>query len=91
MDCVRCLTSYTQALETTFQELYTLRYQPISDSGLVVPEDNNIDIAIILREYLMIEMPIKPLCRPDCQGLCIVCGQDLNEGTCEHSQHIQIE
>jgi uncharacterized protein len=91
MECVRCLSEFTQTLTTSFQELYTLRYQPLADSGLVIPEDNNIDLAPILREYLMIEMPIKPLCKPDCLGLCVVCGQDLNAGPCEHSQRIQIE
>lgn len=49
-----------------------------------IPEDGNIDFGPILREYLLLEMPIKPLCKPDCKGLCTVCGENLNLTTCEH-------
>jgi len=32
----------------------------------------------------MLEMPSRPVCRPDCKGLCLVCGQNLNEKDCGH-------
>jgi uncharacterized protein len=62
-----------------------------TESGLLVPEDGNIDLGPIVREYLMLEYPLKPLCKPDCQGLCTVCGENLNLGTCEHQARIKIE
>ena len=83
-ECVRCLNPFIQPLKTIFQELYAFRSSPISDSGLVVPEDGNIDFTPLVREYLTVEFPIKPLCRARCTGLCTECGADLNLQPCEH-------
>ena len=58
----------------------------MTDSELLVPEDGNIDLDDLAREYLVVEIPINPLCRPDCKGLCVECGADLNVEVCEHVQ-----
>jgi uncharacterized protein len=91
LECVRCLEPFVQHLETTFNEVFAYKDQDFTESGLIVPEDGNIDLGPVVREYLMLEYPIKPLCKPDCQGLCIVCGENLNLNTCEHQARIQIE
>ena len=52
--------------------------------GSMVPEDAQIDLAPLLREYALLEVPIKALCRQDCRGLCPECGQDLNQSDCGH-------
>ena len=52
----------------------------------MLSEDAQIDLAPILREYALLEVPIKPLHDPDCKGLCIECGQDLNVQDCGHNQ-----
>lgn len=78
-ECVRCLTDFEQPLHATFDELYAFDKRSITESGLLLPEDANIDLEPIVREYLLIEMPISPICQPDCQGLCPVCGINLNE------------
>ncbi len=84
-ECVRCLTNFIQPLHTTFDEMYAFNERSITESELLVPEDGNIDLEPIVREYLLIEMPISPICSPDCKGLCLICGQNLNERECEHS------
>ena len=38
-----------------------------------------LDLAPLLREYLVLDIPSRPLCRPDCRGLCPECGNNLNE------------
>jgi uncharacterized protein len=91
LECVRCLEPYDQILKTSFSEVYAYKNTDFTESGLVVPEDSNIDLGPVVREYLMLEFPIKPLCKPDCQGLCTVCGENLNFSTCEHQARIQIE
>ena len=89
-ECVRCLAEFVQPLKITFSELYAFKYKSISESGLLLPEDGNINLSPLVREYLLLEVPISPLCRPDCKGLCAVCGADLNEAPCEHQARIVI-
>ncbi len=84
LECVRCLESYSQHLHATFDELYAFDERSITDSGLLVPEDAIIDLAPLVREYLMLEVPISPLCKPECRGLCVICGENLNLRQCEH-------
>jgi len=84
LQCVRCLTDYPQRLHSQFQELFAFRRDQVTESGLMVPEDGNVDFAPLAIEYLLIEIPIKPLCKPNCRGLCVECGADLNVAACEH-------
>lgn len=90
-ECVRCLTEFEQPLHTIFSELFAFKARGMSESGLLVPEDGNIDLAPLLREYMLLEIPIRPLCAPDCKGLCIDCGANLNIMTCEHQAGVVIE
>lgn len=45
-------------------------------------QDGMIDIGPLVREVLALALPMKPLCREDCLGLCPVCGKSLNDGPC---------
>jgi uncharacterized protein len=84
VECVRCLTGFDQPLHTAFDELYAFDQRSVTDSGLLLPEDGNIDLEPLVREYLLIEMPISPICKSNCKGLCPVCGLNLNETPHEH-------
>lgn len=90
-ECVRCLADIDEPLHTEFNELYAFSSRSVSESGLILPEDANINLEPVVREYLLVEMPISPLCREDCKGLCPVCGEDLNQITCEHRQQVIVE
>lgn len=83
-ECVRCLVEFPQSLVAEFHELFAFNQKSLTDSGLLMPENGHIDLAPLVREYLLLEMPISPLCKPDCKGLCTICGEDLNTTTCEH-------
>lgn len=85
VQCVRCLTDTQQPLSVDFTELYAFTAKQVSESGLILPDDMHIDLDSLLREYMLLEIPISPLCREDCQGLCPVCGANLNETHCDHS------
>jgi uncharacterized protein len=84
LECVRCLTEYEHELDWSFTELYAFDNRSETESGLILPEDAQIDLADLLREYALLEVPISPICKPDCQGLCAECGQNLNEKDCGH-------
>ena len=82
--CVRCLQDFDQELDWPFTELYAFDKRSETDSELILPEDGHIDLAAMIREYALLEVPISPICKPDCQGLCAECGQNLNEKDCGH-------
>ncbi len=84
LNCVRCLTDFDHELDWSFTELYAFDKRSETESGLILPEDAHLDIAELLREYALLEIPINPLCKPDCKGLCPECGQSLNEKDCGH-------
>lgn len=54
------------------------------DDGLRLYDEHalEIDLAEVVREELILNVPAWPLCRPDCRGLCPQCGLDLNETSC---------
>jgi len=83
-ECVRCLTYFQQPLNTEFTELYAFSRKSVTESELLLPEDANINLKPLVRDYLLLDIPIKPLCSVDCKGLCPVCGENLNENLCNH-------
>ena len=84
LECVRCLELFTHTLKWSVTELYAFEKKNISESGLLVPDDGQIDLEPLLREYALLEFPISPLHSPDCKGLCPVCGENLNKTDCGH-------
>lgn len=86
LECVRCLEPYQQGLKWSFTELYAFDQRSTTDSGLILPEDAHIDLGPLMRDYALIEVPINPLCKPDCKGLCPECGENLNQTDCGHQQ-----
>jgi len=93
--CSRCLESMTVPVDTSFD----LRYQPHStntgEGEREIEEDDlttafyqhdEIDLEQLMREQFYLALPMKPLCQDDCQGLCAICGTNLNRGTCDCKQ-----
>ena len=82
LECVRCLSEYQQWLNWEFTELYAFKPENVNESELLVPEDAHIDLQPLVREFALLEFPIKPLCREDCKGLCPYCGGNRNVRDC---------
>lgn len=89
--CARCLEPIAMAVDRDVD----LLYQPesvIGESGEVEIhhadtevgffEGPGVDVADVAREQLVLALPMQPLCRPDCKGLCPQCGANLNQGRC---------
>jgi uncharacterized protein len=83
-ECVRCLNHYEQSLDIDFTELYAFSKRSVTDADLLLPEDGYIDFEPLIREYMLLEVPIGPLCMIDCQGLCAICGENLNDHPHDH-------
>lgn len=84
--CVRCLTDFTLPLKAEFTELYAFTRNGMSENGLLLPYDAQIDLSPLVREYMLLAIPIQPLCSPTCKGLCPICGANQNEGICDHPE-----
>jgi uncharacterized protein len=84
LECVRCLNEFSHSLQWDLTELFAFKAKVVDESILLLPDSAQIDLAPILREYALLEVPIKPLHSPDCKGLCMECGQDLNLEDCGH-------
>lgn len=54
-------------------------------------DGKTIDLDPILREQVLLALPVSVVCRDDCKGLCGSCGQDLNEKDCGHSQKKELD
>jgi uncharacterized protein len=88
--CSRCLGTYRCPLHLKFEEEYfpladvvNGRILPVpEDSGFTIDEHNILDLSEAIRQYALLAVPMKPLCSPECAGLCANCGQDLNRGAC---------
>lgn len=70
-DCSRCLNEFDWAFDKRVQLNYVL------DSS-----DVFIDLKPNIREEIILDYPIKPLCSLSCKGLCLRCGKNKNEGGC---------
>jgi uncharacterized protein len=93
LECSRCLREVAYPVELKLQE----EYLPALDlaTGRPLPADDEPDVARLtdhheldleppVRDAIILAEPIAPLCRPDCPGLCIVCGLRLDDGTHDH-------
>jgi uncharacterized protein len=91
VECSRCLRPVTLPVSVALEEEYrpvvdVVRgtYLPVDeeDEALLIDEHHILDIAEVLRQAVLLETPMRVLCRPDCAGLCQSCGKDLNDGPC---------
>ena len=86
LECVRCLNEFPHKLSWTFTELYAFNEKSVSESELILPDDAQIDLQPLIRDYALLEVPIRAICKPDCKGLCSVCGEDMNTTDCGHHE-----
>ena len=90
LECSRCLNPYPFEEKERFSLILYPRTAPApgeralekSDLDAYFYDDANVSVAPIVEERIQLAVPMKPLCRPDCRGLCPQCGADLNSGPC---------
>ena len=94
MQCSRCLEPFEQPLHIAIDEAFIPTVdmatgRPIQveedekeDVALLIDEHHILDLSEILRQSILLALPLTPLCKDDCQGLCPICGVNHNIETC---------
>jgi len=89
--CSRCLSLFSCPLALNIEEEYFPTTDVVSGASLPVPEEPGyftidecyvLDLTEAINQYIMLLIPMKPLCREDCAGICPTCGCNLNQGPC---------
>jgi uncharacterized protein len=81
--CSRCLQRFGMDLQLEIAEVYTNKADSLSeDDEIYFFEGDEIDIAPALLKAVFMELPMHPLCKPSCKGICPQCGADLNVSPC---------
>ncbi|MBA7665054.1 hypothetical protein ES703_73120 [subsurface metagenome] len=92
LTCSRCLGLFECLLALDIEEEYFPTVDVVSGAPLPLPdesglftidENHELDLTGVVQQYALLAIPMKPLCRQDCAGLCPVCGQNLNQGACK--------
>ena len=91
LTCSRCLSPFNCPLTLNIEEEYFPTTDVVSGASLPLPEEPGcftiderhvLDLTEAIRQYALLAIPMKPLCREDCAGLCSYCGHNLNRGPC---------
>jgi uncharacterized protein len=82
-ECARCLEPFTSAARVRFQELFALAEEVAGPDGYVL-DAGLLDLEPALRDALVLELPLSPLCAADCAGLCSECGVRLADAPPGH-------
>jgi uncharacterized protein len=90
-ECVSCLREFVAPFEIPVEAQYVPGDPSLQSGEHVMPveeaenyyyRDDVIALDDLVRQEVLLALPYKPLCTPDCRGLCAQCGQDLNISTC---------
>jgi uncharacterized protein len=91
LNCARCLAEYRMEIDSPFTIFYLRAEGVAQDEDVELAEEelisatyegDEIDFTAEISEQIILAIPLKPLCRENCRGLCAVCGGDLNEAEC---------
>ena len=91
-ECSRCVTEMEQYVRMVIEEEYLPEVDVNTGARLNFPDEfsdnfyidysHTLDLSEAIRQYFGLNMPLGPVCREDCKGLCPSCGVDLNKDDC---------
>jgi len=100
LQCSRCLDDISLPVDARLEEQFKptvdvetgraiTRAEEIEDDEAFMIDANHLmDLTEPVRQALLVAIPMRPLCREDCKGLCVECGANLNYTDCGHGQEI---
>jgi uncharacterized protein len=87
LECVRCLEPFVFPITLELEETFGLPGASLKPkTSYTVSDGGWLNLTPLLREQAWLAIPMKPLCRPNCRGLCPQCGVNLNSESCECKQ-----
>ena len=81
--CGRCLKEQEREEEYFFEHTLVPELNDTDNGDFIVVSGAELDLDELATSDILLELPSTVLCRPDCKGLCPVCGCDLNEHSCQ--------
>jgi uncharacterized protein len=88
-ECSRCLKPIESDEIFEVQELFFYAGKEADEDAFFV-DNETIDLEPVIRDSVVLELPLIPVCSPDCLGLCLVCGFNLNDDP-EHSHEAPVD
>ncbi|MBN2006502.1 MAG: DUF177 domain-containing protein, partial [Anaerolineae bacterium] len=83
VECTRCLKQFFEPIHIELEDVLSLPAAELTPERPVrVSESGWVDLTPLVREYVWLNIPVKPLCSPDCRGICPDCGGDIAAGEC---------
>jgi uncharacterized protein len=91
LECCRCLDGFTFPIKAEFQYILSPAEEQFEEEVELTSEDllsgyyknDVIELAPVIFEQILLQIPIKPVCSDSCKGLCPHCGVNLNEEACQ--------
>ncbi|BCA79820.1 DUF177 domain-containing protein [Desulfuromonas sp. AOP6] len=91
--CSRCLVEYATPIQSAFDLTYVKELPEVEgddeeievapeDMGLMLYSGDTIDLREAVQQEVIMALPLRPLCKADCKGLCLKCGGNLNQEVC---------
>lgn len=80
--CDRCAEEIHTREEYRFDHELVLELHQEDNEKYLLAEQDELDLSELITEDILLELPTKHLCKPDCKGLCPTCGANLNSGSC---------
>ncbi len=80
--CDRCAEPVTLTGEVPVSVVLVREIAGEENDQIIAVPSETLDLGDFLRDYILLDIPTKRLCKPDCKGLCSVCGANLNRTSC---------
>jgi uncharacterized protein len=84
--CSRCLEVFTYEASVDLDEIAVFKAEAVENGQGFVVEGKQLDLAPVIYQNVVVDVPMRPLCREDCGGLCPKCGKNLNNEPHTHKE-----
>ncbi len=90
LKCDRCLQPFAKKLQLEFDRAVS-RQPEDSQESLLLTADNKVEVFEPIWQELILRIPARAICQPNCKGMCPICGTNWNEKECPHHQKVLLK